>query len=425
MKKTIILFAIISIIVLFINAIMQITRDEKVPDISDLTISYENIPDIENSFYYFKKASELLYWTKDENKINKNNRGDEYDKKFIRKLINKNKDVIKLIEKGTLCKKMQITGLKGYETEMPYLTKWRKITILMSLESIMNYKSGYEEEAFNKAINIIKYGQKIESSIGCMISYLMGSWIKEYGLQRMRSMIPDTKVNKDKLLKYINILNKYGPDEEGIRNAFKMEFLFATKLIDKISETKKHGIINIKQTGDEILDTFMQDSWPFYLFKPNKTKRMFAETFTTYINDINKYYKDIHPLYITYKSKIEMLLTGNNIGEIFYRLLMPSFDIFLKKKSYESFSVSGTTILIAIKCYMKDNGELPNTLNLLVPKYIDNVPNDPFGGKSMQYSKDKKIIYSVGSDLKDVGGSNAIDEYWKTEDPTFMVDIKN
>ena len=44
-------------------------------------------------------------------------------------------------------------------------------------------------------------------------------------------------------------------------------------------------------------------------------------------------------------------------------------------------------------------------LNDLVPKYISKVPKDPFDGKPIRYSAKNKMIYSVGNDLKDSGGS--------------------
>jgi hypothetical protein len=48
---------------------------------------------------------------------------------------------------------------------------------------------------------------------------------------------------------------------------------------------------------------------------------------------------------------------------------------------------------------------LPESLSELVPKYLPKVPIDPFDGKPLRYSKEKGIIYCVGKDLKDSGGS--------------------
>jgi hypothetical protein len=78
--------------------------------------------------------------------------------------------------------------------------------------------------------------------------------------------------------------------------------------------------------------------------------------------------------------------------------------------------------LIAIKAYKIENGKLPPNLEELVPDYILEVPKDPFDGNPIRYSAEKKIIYSVGPDLIDSGGSEG--EGWqKMEDPTFKIEF--
>ena len=52
------------------------------------------------------------------------------------------------------------------------------------------------------------------------------------------------------------------------------------------------------------------------------------------------------------------------------------------------------------------NGRLPDSLDELVPKWLDAVPTDPFDDKPIRYKKLAKgfVTYSVGPDLKDDGG---------------------
>jgi hypothetical protein len=53
--------------------------------------------------------------------------------------------------------------------------------------------------------------------------------------------------------------------------------------------------------------------------------------------------------------------------------------------------------------------QLKDTINrilrmVLVPEFFPQVPIDDFHGKPFRYLPDKKLIYSVGPDLKDFGG---------------------
>jgi hypothetical protein len=77
------------------------------------------------------------------------------------------------------------------------------------------------------------------------------------------------------------------------------------------------------------------------------------------------------------------------------------------------------------RTYELDHGELPDSLDVLVPDYIDEVPKDMLDGRPMHYSREKKIIYSVGEDLVDQGGStNGALSRWDAEDAVFSVDFK-
>jgi len=69
------------------------------------------------------------------------------------------------------------------------------------------------------------------------------------------------------------------------------------------------------------------------------------------------------------------------------------------------FCLSVTRLVVALNRYEMRNGKLPEALEQLVPEYIDSVPRDPYDGKPFRYDRNKEIVYSVGKNLKDEGGS--------------------
>ena len=60
-------------------------------------------------------------------------------------------------------------------------------------------------------------------------------------------------------------------------------------------------------------------------------------------------------------------------------------------------------VAASISCQL-DHGELPDTLDDLVPEYLQEIPKDPYDGKPFRYSKEKKIVYSVWENMVDEGG---------------------
>lgn len=61
---------------------------------------------------------------------------------------------------------------------------------------------------------------------------------------------------------------------------------------------------------------------------------------------------------------------------------------------------------LEVERYRLAEGRLPETLEALVPKFIEAVPIDPFDGKPLRYMRLEKgyTIYSIGEDGEDNGG---------------------
>jgi hypothetical protein len=83
---------------------------------------------------------------------------------------------------------------------------------------------------------------------------------------------------------------------------------------------------------------------------------------------------------------------------------------------------------LAIDRFRNARGKLPETLDSLVPDFLDAVPQDPFDGKPLRYKPLDKgyVLHSVGSDGVDNDGRpvtahDSIYVYWRDGDITFTV----
>ena len=90
-------------------------------------------------------------------------------------------------------------------------------------------------------------------------------------------------------------------------------------------------------------------------------------------------------------------------------LLLPAFEHAIRNHFRIRADRRMAATALAVRWYAAENsGELPATLDALVPKYLPSVPSDPFasGGKPLRYRRDPEpIVYSVGNDGRDQGGS--------------------
>ncbi len=86
-------------------------------------------------------------------------------------------------------------------------------------------------------------------------------------------------------------------------------------------------------------------------------------------------------------------------------ILVPSTESTLRRACYSEVHASAVRVIAACRAYEREMGELPESLDQLVPAYLDAVPRDPYDGKPVRYSKSKAIVYAVGVDLVDSNGS--------------------
>ncbi len=112
----------------------------------------------------------------------------------------------------------------------------------------------------------------------------------------------------------------------------------------------------------------------------------------------------------------ERLLVFNSIqedvhsgkrGGLLTRLLWPSLARVLELDTRCAAEALLAQTALAVERYRLAEGHLPESLENLVPAYMEAVPKDPFDGRRLRYFTPEKgfVVYSVGDDLTDNGGA--------------------
>ena len=121
--------------------------------------------------------------------------------------------------------------------------------------------------------------------------------------------------------------------------------------------------------------------------------------------------------------EMKFLFEENVVGKKLIDLLTPSMKNVFSTFCQVKFSTEATAVLLALRAYQKEKGRLPDSLNELVPEYLSHLPLDPFDGKPLRYSKEKKIVYCVGRDLVDSGGNREWGFWGNWKDPGFPINF--
>ena len=68
--------------------------------------------------------------------------------------------------------------------------------------------------------------------------------------------------------------------------------------------------------------------------------------------------------------------------------------------------MAAARLVVALQLHRREHGTFPDRLDALVPGELEAVPLDPFDGKPFRYDARRGIVYSVGKNLVDDGGSS-------------------
>lgn len=425
-KIILIFFGIIGISALFLYffpVIMGfVVKDNPPIDDSDLRLQRVEIPEEQNAYYDLIKLQKEV--SEDPKEIEKYLSLEKWDGKIVEEIIKRNEKALLIFDEAYKKLYFQDPAFSDPEkisinSVLVTMGSWRTTSRISALKSLYLMKQDKNQEAFEEAIKSVKIGQKIQESQTNLIGYLVATAMKDIGLEAIQKILSySNNLESEFLINYSNQFDDFYRNEEGFIKTFKVEYLFQISSIDAINySVDENGLPN--DFGHKL-------AYKFY-FQPNKTKNISAENIRWQINNAEKPCGQIPLPDLEYESSdspsfIDSYFTENFFGKISSDIIKISLSNVVQRKCQDDFIVGATQALITLKAYKIDNGSFPLFLSELTPKYLPQVPQDPFDGKDIKYSFDKKILYSIGEDMIDSGGSEG--GIWTSmPDPTFKIEF--
>ncbi|HOO56919.1 MAG TPA: hypothetical protein PLN69_08855 [bacterium] len=382
------------------------------PDDSQLMITRDYISEDLNGYNVLMEAT----WPLFESPIDPDfrNSSETVNDDELDKMIEICRERLSIIERAVQYRDFQEPIPKCCDEDKPNYPAIGDLSRLRIAIARRDMRQGNSEAAVNNILVVLKTGQAMEISSTSLICYAFGLAIKNMAL----SAIYDIVVTYDPDISLINdIVSNIADSHEsndGFRNALKGEYLLSKYVFQKTEayrnkELKKRETLKFAEKLQ-----YISNPKGHAFFRVNHTYKNWIDTMLPVIESVGKPYKDMKLENVTPTSKgmnwkavnwLRATATGNFIGEILLEVGKPNLKRLFDKSFYTEFMISSLETMIALKSYRNRNGTLPESLSELVPEYIDSIPHDPFDGKPIRYDPDKKIIYSVGTDSIDDGGT--------------------
>jgi hypothetical protein len=284
---------------------------------------------------------------------------------------------------------------EGFAMEMRDVQNLRAAARMLALESHVKSHEGDSAGALRAIHTILRLARSLEF-YPLVVAQLVRISIASHAYTLVADLSPHLNLSDEELVELTDELSKDDYDDGlyrsmlGERVGGLQAFEDPETLADDIEETEKLKAWSAKWlkrdrafylTQSRFMIAATKEPWPVKL---DMEKQMLAE--------LERIWHDDNPLTkLQYTYSFEVLPAGVAV-----------FNATARAVSLRNATVAA----IAVERYQMKTGNLPDTLEKLIPEFLESVPVDPFDGLSLRYRVDegKFVVYSVGDNRQDDSG---------------------
>lgn len=423
-------------VVAVVAVISMAGRDIPEPDVSDMMVERLELPAEDNAFTHFLSAADALCWPTNATLVADYLEGKPVEADALAEILDGNGEVRELIRRGNQCLRCIAPEVKGFDDVLPHLSPWRNMGRVLAAQTRQSRLAGRYAEATESCITLLRFSDLIQKDAEGIVHYLVGLSILNIGLEQAQDLARDNDMPLDAMNRLSSALAELGPFAPGLVRAIKVEYRAVAHTTDRLGAGEFDWSQLSNLSGGEPNPRLKGKRIPRYVFQPNRTKLAFANLYRNVIADAPLAYAnmkriDAEEALGLNRSRPNMLLRPNGVGRVLYGLLVPATDRLLEHTCRAECARSATRLVVACQQYRHRGGAYPDRLESLVPDFLPAVPVDPFDGRAFRYDPSRGIVYSVGLDLQDSGGStnlppgvsedNPSKRRWRADDVVFEI----
>jgi hypothetical protein len=391
-----------------------LSPDEPPPDLSDFAYEPLMLSDDQNAYALFLRAVTLAREKLsgiDDKRLAELANGENWDSALARQWLDGTDTVWTLWEQAGRTPQGQIP----LSDEFPS-GEMRKMAMLASIRARSLAATGKPDEAVAALLVDLALAQRIQQSRGNLFFFLNGAKIRNRASATLRDIAVEAKPSGSVLVQSIRQLEATRPNKDLFILALRLHLHSdLIKYLPEMLDRAKRGLSPLKDPEpyftwvdpwlDE--DTFEGKSLRFavrfpLLFKPNQTLRIYADYARNMIAAVDRedgWRIPIRPDDAPTVSEVinfGWLHPSNFLGRRILAIMIPEDDPGeLHIRPSEESRISVTEVFLALLLYHREHGNLPSSLDALVPGYLPLVPRDYYDGQPIRYSRDLRAVWSV------------------------------
>lgn len=387
--------------------------DTAPPDVADLAVVRNDVPPEENAYTCFLQATNALRRV-DHGLLSQYRQGLTNDDVAVAAALATNQSVIAWIRLGVERPHCQLPVVDTFNLFANPISDFLEIGHLLATQARFERNQGRMSEATDTALLLMRYGNRLQQASGILVEYLVGSAIVSMGVGQARDLARDGRCGAAERARLTAGLAELEPGA-GLENVVKGEYLCMADMLQQCRDGAAYQ--SYWAWGfDPAIKRFLLTLFgrvlyfPSYFMQYNRTHHWHADTLRLLRGHAATPYGD-HPLRDRSDdrrppSHDTRWPFANALGRHIWRIVSSTLDSVIHLTCCTESDLSATRLLLACRAYEETTGHLPETLEALVPDYLPAVPRDPFDGAPFRYSAERRLVYSVGENLKDDGGTD-------------------
>lgn len=290
---------------------------------------------------------------------------------------------------------------------LPHLSKIKRLSRLFTFRALVALHDGESQTALDDLVTALKLGESIKVEPILISQLVRQAVVSSYAVQVVWEGLANRVWTEAQLaelqaqLEQIDLL-------AGYQNGMRGERIFGTDLTD-IAERER----NLSDYGDAIGTSTMSgevarrlvDYAPrgWYLHNKAFIARLHTEVSIESVDPAaHRVFLDRVP---EYEDRLTEALEDDR--KLFIaRIVMPAVGKAAGRAAESQVSVDLAIVACALERYRLSNGDYPEALTALAPKFLSSVPIDVVDGKPLGYRKTDNafVLYSIGGNQTDDGG---------------------
>jgi hypothetical protein len=386
---------------------MNAVRAQGLPiTLDELDASYTIPPDVENAAdLYLDAFNNLMEWSKeDKAKLPlvgsarlpaRTDPISEPNQILIREYLADNQETLKILhEAATLPHARYPVDLsQGFDTLMPWLSQVRQCARLLELEALMHVEQDDPNQALDSVRSGLALSQSLKSPI--LIDYLVRIAASAMQLQTLERIMCRSRLTNEQLQRMAKLI--HNPQA-----ALSIKYALIGERCTGLSTFRMPLRAMSGMTGSD-------NSMPRLVLGPMRALGLLKREAVGYLDIMQDYIQATDlpmPERLATAKGIAQAVEQGKRGGFLTRMFAPALGRVMELENRAQAHRLVAYCALAVEQYRLGTGHLPESLDQLVPQYLETVPQDPFDGQPMRYRLLDQgfVVYSIGEDLSDDGG---------------------